>query len=661
MLAVAFCAAAGMPPPAFAQPPLSVPYLPQTEALCGGAAAAMVMRFWGARDVYADAFAPLVDWDAGGIRTSALTGALEARGWQTSGGGGDLQRLHAEVTRGRPVIALIEDRPGRFHYVVVVSAAVDRRIVLHDPARGPSRSLDASAFDAKWSKADRWMLVLLPGPPPQPSGAAAAGVHDDQNESDLTIPAACRADMDAGLTSAQAGDAAAARTAFLAAAGKCPGASAPWRELGGLAALARDWDATAANARRAVDADARDEHAWRLLATAEYLRHHDLEALAAWNAIGEPRTDLIEIKGLAQTRYGVVADAIGIPPRALLTPDALRVAQKRVRDLPAVAAARVSFHPVEGGRAQVDATVVERSRAPHGYPAWIGLGLGAVTNRELSASFANISDGGDAIEVSWRWWEHRPRVAASYAAPGPGGIWRIEASRETQTFRQAALVEETHTRVGATVGNWLTARAKIAGGLAIDRWQDRGRMLAASGRIEFWPAIERLALDGGISGWGGSGEGFASADAGARWRSSAASSGTVWLANAGYQLATSSAPASLWPGADTGHARDVLLRAHPLLNDGIVDGGVFGRRIAFASGEVQHWVQPRKLPLIRLAPAVFLDVARATRGLPASDTRLHYDAGAGIRVALLGFGVLRADVARGLRDGQTAFSVSWQR
>ena len=36
---------------------LDVPYLPQTEALCGGAAAAMVMRYWGARDVYPDDFA----------------------------------------------------------------------------------------------------------------------------------------------------------------------------------------------------------------------------------------------------------------------------------------------------------------------------------------------------------------------------------------------------------------------------------------------------------------------------------------------------------------------------------------------------------------------------------------------------------------------------
>src|SRR3954468_2750048 len=108
-MAAAFCAAAASATPAYAQAPLPVPYLPQTEALCGGAAAAMVMRFWGARGIYADAFAPLVDKAANGIHTSALSAALDSRGWRTQAGGGDLPRLEREVALGHPVIALIED------------------------------------------------------------------------------------------------------------------------------------------------------------------------------------------------------------------------------------------------------------------------------------------------------------------------------------------------------------------------------------------------------------------------------------------------------------------------------------------------------------------------------------------------------------------------
>jgi hypothetical protein len=272
-----------------------------------------------------------------------------------------------------------------------------------------------------------------------------------------------------------------------------------------------------------------------------------------------------------------------------------------------------------------------------------------------------VSGGGDVVDVAWRWWEHRPRIGASYSAPGPGGIWTIDAFRETQTFNSTTRFEETRTSISAGVGNWVTSRLRVAGAAGMDRWQDRGRTLSAAGRIQFWPVIDRLQLEAGVRGWRGSPDRFATADVRAQWRSNAASSGTVWIAGGGYQAANGAAPASLWPGGDTGHARDVLLRAHPLLDHGIIGRGVFGRRIAFASGEMQRWIQSKRLRFVRVAPAAFVDLARATRGLPGADMRLHVDAGAGVRILLPGFGVLRADVGRGLRDGRTALSVGWQR
>ena len=48
---------------------LDVPFIAQSELLCGGAAAAMVMRYWGERGIDAESFQPLVDPKAGGIRT----------------------------------------------------------------------------------------------------------------------------------------------------------------------------------------------------------------------------------------------------------------------------------------------------------------------------------------------------------------------------------------------------------------------------------------------------------------------------------------------------------------------------------------------------------------------------------------------------------------
>ena len=653
--AVALAVAAGSMVPAYAQAPLSVPYLPQSEALCGGAAAAMVMRFWGAQGVYADAFAPLVDKTAGGIRTSALARELESRGWRTDAGGGDLARLSGEVRAGRPVIALIEDRPGRYHYVVVVAASTSGPIVVHDPARAPSRALDLATFDRRWQKSDRWMLVVLP-----PAGGVKSEATPDVASAPVVPATGCESRVEEAVGLAGRGEKDAARRLLADLTTTCPRSAAAWRELAGLDALEERWQAAADHARTAVALDSRDDYSWRLLATAEFVLHNDLAALAAWNRIGEPRVDLIDIKGLRHTRYMVVADAIGLEPRELLTPDGLRAAQKRVREIPAVAASRVTFHPLERGQAQIDASIVERERAPLSYPSWLAIGAGAVANREAIVTFANVTGGGDTVDVAWRWWEHRPKIGVSYSAPGPFGIWRIDAMRETQTFGLAG-IEETRTHVGGEVSNWLTERVRLAGGAALDRWHGLGRTVAVSVRSQYWPIVDRLAFEGGLSGWRGDDARFGGADVRTRFRSRAATTGLVVLGTAGHQFASTAAPASIWPGADTGHARDVLLRAHPLLEDGVIEGGVFGRHVSFGSVEAQRWLRPMWHGLLRVAPAAFVDVARARRGLETTDTRVHYDAGAGLRLSIPGAGVLRVDIAHGLRDGRTALSVGWQK
>jgi len=531
-------------------------------------------------------------------------------------------------------------------------------VILHDPARAPSRRVGAARFDAAWQKSERWMLILLPKPAAPADGRGGSPSSTAESRSDATVQRSGCAAVDEAVAAAAA-DKGAARQRLTAAVAACPGSAAPWRELAGLDALENNWADAAAHARRAVDLDPADAHAWRVLATARFVTHDDLGALGAWNRIGEPRADLIDIKGLAHTRYRVVSDAIGLRPKQLVTADALRLAQQRVRDVPAVAAARVSYHPTEEGRAQIDAAVLERDRAPLTWPAWLGIGAGALANREATAVFTNVSGGGDAVTATWRWWEHRPMIGASYAAPGPGGIWTIDASRETQTFGTAA-VEETRTRAGLQIRNWIGQRARVSGGVGLERWSDRGRSASFAAAAEFWPLVDRLAIEGRATGWRGGGDPFSTAAAIARFRSKTASTATVWLLDAGYRIASESSPPSVWPGGDTGHARDVLLRAHPLLDGGIITGGVFGRRVASGSAELQHWIAPRTRPF-RFAPAAFVDVARATRGLPTTDTRVQVDAGGGIRLSLFGMGVLRIDAAHGLRDGRSALSIGWQR
>jgi hypothetical protein len=120
---------------------------------------------------------------------------------------------------------------------------------------------------------------------------------------------------------------------------------------------------------------------------------------------------------------------------------------------------------------------------------------------------------------------------------------------------------------------------------------------------------------------------------------------------------------ALWPGAGDGHARAPLLRAHPLLHEGVINGPAFGERLTYATGEIQRWTGLRGswLP-VRFAIAGFVDLARASRRAPAaSGDPFQIDAGIGVRVKVPGQkGTLRVDIGRGVRDAAQALTLGWQ-
>src|SRR2546426_164497 len=88
---------------------LDVPYLPQSDALCGGAAAAMVFRYWGDTHASVQEFAALVD-RRGGVR--AALGAVTFLGAPRS----SRRQRHCDVrpfgaARGRPELVERRLRP----------------------------------------------------------------------------------------------------------------------------------------------------------------------------------------------------------------------------------------------------------------------------------------------------------------------------------------------------------------------------------------------------------------------------------------------------------------------------------------------------------------------------------------------------------------------
>ena len=70
---------------------------------------------------------------------------------------------------------------------------------------------------------------------------------------------------------------------------------------------------------------------------------------------------------------------------------------------------------------------------------------------------------------------------------------------------------------------------------------------------------------------------------------------------AGLDVASRHAPLALWPGAGEGLARGALLRAHPLLSGGIVDGEAFGRSLHHVSMELERRIPVAGLSQVGLA------------------------------------------------------------
>jgi predicted double-glycine peptidase len=348
-LAVAmFVATAASAPQA--RPLLDVPFVAQTPELCGGAAVSMVMRYWGARDVVPEDFQALVVPRERGIPTNDLTDAVRGRRWQALIGPADSAAswttLQDDVTRGRPVIALIEVSANTYHYVVVVGLTADV-VVLHDPARAPFQVMSREAFERPWAVTKRWSMTVLP-PANTEAAPVSAPVPASTTVPTTTAATPCSGMVDRGVALALAGEAVDSEAVLVAATTVCASDAAPWRELAGLRFTQKNWAEAARMAAIAVRFAPDDTHARQLLATSRFLSADQLGALEAWTPLGEPRIDTISVSGVVRTPHPTVIHASLLAARQLLTAELLARSERRVSALPAAARSRVSFQPADG-------------------------------------------------------------------------------------------------------------------------------------------------------------------------------------------------------------------------------------------------------------------------------------------------------------------------
>lgn len=697
-------------PPALAALPalLDVPFLPQTEALCGGAAAAMVYRYWGDRHADVQQFAPLVERDRGGIAAARLVAAIATRGWSTGVESGSLASIGAHLAQREPVIVLIEDRPRRYHFVVVVGLS-DAIVAVHDPTWGPARPMSVDRFLEAWQAAHTWSLVIRPAT----TGIPATPVHDSRpandtiyrnagsnRTTDSTTTDRCAAETDAAVDAIRAQGLQGARGAgSLDVADRllgevrrrCPTSSRPLSELAGVRFAQRRYADAATLAADAARLDDGDRYAWEVLGASRFLQNDVPAALAAWNAIGGPRLDTVRIDGLTRTRYSLVAQWLPLTPGTTLTTRDWRLAERRAALLPAAARATLRLTPqapdagadTSGGESAesvrwVDVTVslLERDAAWRRPQVWVATALRAAVNRDIGLESRGWGGQGDLWSANWRWWPNRPRVDLAYAAPlirRPGGVWRVEAAWTSQQFAPGR-EEQWHGGLART--DWLTPALRYDLRAGVDRWQAGGRYAQAGATFESRFAGDRLTLRAAIDRWSPMASAFSAFARGrvdATVRSSTSDRGAVSLGRLGIDAVSSAAPRLVWPLAGDTTAESPLLRAHLVGRRGSIDSAVFGRRLAHASLEQRQWFS--RPALVRFGVAAFVDLARAWHtdadtgrsGLAAGSAgrtagELAIDAGVGLRLRLPGQdGVLSADYARDLRTGNNVFSVAVRR
>lgn len=650
--------------------PLDVPYLPQSELLCGGAALAMVERFWGRRGVYAEDFTDLVRREERGIRTDDLARAAQARGWETAAFDGTPEQLRYLLGHRIPVIALIEVAPARYHYVVLLEWS-EGRVRYHDPARAPNRSIREAEFLKEWNGGAQWAMTIRPQisqvPDSQmsqiPDSQIAQMDPDSVGRNKVASPMPCAPWIDQALDAATANQLDDAVTLLISAQRACPDEPLVLRELAAVRFRQRRYDQSLILAEEYVTRAPGDSLGWRIAASSRYLTGDGAAALAAWNRVGEPMVDLVRIDGLRRIRFTVVAEAISIPHGSRLTPTRLAIAQRRVDDIPGIFRGGVGYLPVAEGMAEIRTIVAERPMLSSWVPLLVGNGLRALAREEVDLTVASPLGAGELWSGTGRWDHAHPLLSVALDVPmriGVPGIASVDGIWERYRFAiGGAEVEETRRAGGLEFGAWVTPALRPRIGLRYDRWSQDRRFLAATFGGEYRALRDRLTLGGNLELGSAVKDhpGYTLASLRAGWASSHLLQRTSWSARAGIDLADIEAPVGLWPVANGDVPTAIPLRAHPFNRDDQLPAGTTGRRLVHGGVAVDQPVY--RSHLLTVAVGAFIDAVHVEQRLSGGGDRYLADAGGGLRLGILdgALGVLRIDFATGLNQNVSALTV----
>jgi surface antigen-like variable number repeat protein len=469
-----------------------------------------------------------------------------------------------------------------------------------------------------------------------------------------------------GLADARDGRGDMAIVAFDRAIALCPMRPEAWVERGGLRFLEARYAEAARDLERAL-ALREDPYVRHLLASSLHLAGRRDEALARWNAVGEPRLRSVTIEGLRHTRDAVARREIALEPEQMITQAGLHAARRRLREVGVFERVSMSAAPTGEGTADVQVALSER----HGLassPLAFGLVFGAhLLQQRARARYDNLDGTGVTIAAEHRWERNRPQTSLALTWPRPLGLpayFHVQGWGGRQAY---ALGEATRTQRsrGAELALRRVVGSRVVGQMGLRL----ARLSSEWGGEGAWDG-RQFSFELGLDGWLIDTSRHR-LEAEGRVARSAAFHRFTLAARYAVQLAASDEGASVfavqWHAAQVGRAApladrfapgaspemDLPLRGRPLFHDGVVDGALLGRSLLLSNVEWHRRLV--RVSVLQAGFVVFYDGARVA-GTLEGNTRGFHDVGAGLRAGPRGGPLLRLDYGRGLTDGQHALS-----
>ncbi|HSD29339.1 MAG TPA: papain-like cysteine protease family protein [Vicinamibacteria bacterium] len=676
---------------------LPVPFVPQEKDTCGAAALAMVMGYWGREVPHGEIAAALVERELCGIRGSRLADFARGRGTEAFAFAGDMVTLRDHLARGRPLVVAIDAGRGRLHDVVVVGFDDERaEAIVHDPARGPGRRIGLGELEKKWAKSGHWTLLCTPkdsglrGPeksfdgsettdPPAPVTAEAP--REDQSSSGDSTTDALGVHYDDLVSRAvEAGrderydEAAQALDRAIALE---PGRPEAWTERGGVRFLEGRYEDAVVDLRRSL-ALREDAYARDLVASSLHLAGREIEALAAWNAIGRPSLRTVEIGGLQKTSDAVARREVGLAEGATLTPAGLRAARRRLEETGVFERVTLRPRPRGDGTADLEVALAERhgfAQGPLDFLVTTGVNLAW---KRVRLRYSNLGGTGVSLGASARWQENRAEAALQLQWPRPlgvpatlhvagfGGEQAYELGGAFDMRRSGVDASLRHVLGGGTVArvgvrlrdrSFSTARPDAPPGLlaGVEVGLDARVVESRRHRLD---ATARLFGAGRATG---SDVRYVQAEGELRFEAvlsrpeglSVERSVIVLRARGGWGSDGLPVDEMYAPGVSP--ESDLPLRAHPLTRDGALGVNPIGRSVVLVNAEWRQRLLHR--PTWDLGAVTFADGTSVWRPADGSAARGLLDAGVGLRLAFLAGPTLRVDHAWGLMDGRRTLFV----